>query len=33
MLDDEAGIVRVSALARVNYEAKAKDRGGEEVLA
>ena len=33
MLDDEADIVRVVALARVKAEAKAKERAAEEVSA
>ena len=33
MIDEEAGIVRVATLARVNSEAKAKDRADEEVSA
>ena len=33
MLDDEADIIRVAALARVESEAKAKERAVEEVSA
>ena len=33
MLDDEADIFRVSALARVKAEAKANERAAEEVSA
>ena len=31
MLDDESNIIRAAILARVNSEAKAKDRADEEV--